>query len=96
MSGSLSGTCAATQGIGYWASHGESDTTITISNGEAARDEFVHQNHCSAQTTPVPPERCVSYQGCDSGYPVTWCPFDGVHEPPPFSGEGIWGFFRQF
>lgn len=96
MSGSLSGTCSGTQGIGYWASHGESDTTITISNGEAARDEFVRRNHCSAQTKPVPPERCVSYQGCDTGYPVTWCPFDGVHEPPPFSGEGIWGFFRQF
>jgi hypothetical protein len=38
----------------------------------------------------------VNYQGCDTGYPVSWCEFDGVHEPPPFSGEAIWAFLSQF
>jgi polyhydroxybutyrate depolymerase len=97
MSGSLQNGCPeGGQHIAYWSSHGTSDTTIDISQGEAARDAFVQRNHCQAGTTPTEPSGCVSYQGCDSGYPVDWCPFDGAHEPPPFSGSAIWAFLSQF
>lgn len=97
MSGSLQNGCpAGDQQLGYWASHGTMDTTIPIANGEKARDEFVKRNHCQMDTVPAEPDGCVSYQGCDEGYPVTWCPFDGIHEPPPFSGPAIWSFLAQF
>jgi polyhydroxybutyrate depolymerase len=97
MSGSLQNGCPeGGQHIGYWASHGTSDTTIAISQGEAARDEFVQRNHCQTDAMPTEPDGCVTYQGCDSGYPVDWCPFDGAHEPPPFSGSAIWAFLSQF
>ena len=96
MSGEISGTCSGTQPIAYWSSHGTSDPTINISNGQAARDAFVTRNHCTSQTTPGSPSGCVNYVGCDAGYPVIWCPFDGVHQPAPFGGTAIWAFFSQF
>jgi polyhydroxybutyrate depolymerase len=96
MSGSISGGCTGTQPIAYWASHGTSDPTISISNGQAARNAFMTRNHCSTQTMAGSPAGCVNYQGCDPGYPVVWCPFDGVHEPAPFAGSAIWTFLSQF
>jgi hypothetical protein len=38
----------------------------------------------------------VSYQGCDAGYPVTWCEFDGTHQPPSFGTSAITVFFKSF
>jgi poly(3-hydroxybutyrate) depolymerase len=99
MSCSLSASNCGTGGehIAYWSSHGEEDTTINISNGEAARDEFAKRNGCSMDDpAPSGSDGCVSYQGCDEGYPVNWCPFTGIHEPPPFSGPAIWAFLSQF
>jgi len=96
MSGQISGSCTGTQPIAYWASHGKSDPTINISQGEAARDAYATRNHCTTQTAAGSPAGCVSYQGCDTGYPVTWCPFAGVHEPAPFAGTAIWAFLSQF
>jgi poly(3-hydroxybutyrate) depolymerase len=97
MSGSIQGTCAGSQPIAYWASHGTKDTTIPIANGEAARDVFVTRNGCN-ETGAVTgtPAGCVNYAGCTDGHPTTWCTFDGVHEPPPFAGQAIWAFFSQF
>ena len=97
MSGSLQNGCpAGGQHIAYWSSHGTNDTTIDISLGEAARNEFVQRNHCKTDTAATQPSGCVAYQGCDAGYPVNWCPFDGTHEPPSFSGSAIWAFLSQF
>jgi poly(3-hydroxybutyrate) depolymerase len=97
MSGSLQNGCPANDhSIAYWASHGTMDTTIDISKGEEARDEFVKRNKCSMTTMPTTPDGCVAYQGCADGYPVNWCPFDGIHQPPPFSGPAIWAFLSQF
>jgi poly(3-hydroxybutyrate) depolymerase len=101
MSGELptaanAGTCDGNHPIAYWASHGTSDPTIPIANGQAARDEFRSRNHCSTQTTPGDREGCVDYQGCDPGSPTTWCTFAGVHEPPPYAGEAIWAFLSRF
>ena len=84
------------QPLAYWGSHGMSDPTINFTNGEAARDSYRTRNHCSATTTAGTPSGCVSYSGCDAGYPVAWCPFDGVHEPHPMAGTAIWAFLSQF
>jgi hypothetical protein len=96
MSGEIQGTCTGAHPIAYWASHGMSDTTIPIASGQMARDEFVSINHCGSQTIAGSPDGCVNYQGCDDGYPTTWCPFDGIHQPPPFAGTAIWSFLSQF
>jgi polyhydroxybutyrate depolymerase len=92
MSGQISGTCPTGNHIAYWASHGTSDQTISISNGQAARDEFAKRNHCGTQTSSPDTNNCVTYQGCDQGYPVVWCTFSGAHEPAPFAGAAIWQF----
>jgi hypothetical protein len=52
----------------------------------------VKRNHCGTQTSAADANNCVTYQGCDQGYPVTWCTFSGVHEPAPFAGPEIWQF----
>jgi dienelactone hydrolase len=96
MSGQISGTCSGSHPIAYWASHGMSDPTINISNGEAARDKFVSIDKCSSTTAAADANGCLAYQGCMAGDPVVWCPFDGVHEPPPFAGPAIWSFLSQF
>jgi hypothetical protein len=96
MSGEIMNGCPDTRPMPYWASHGMSDTTIDISNGEAARDTYIQRNHCTTQTTPGSPTGCVNYQGCDPGYPVIWCPFAGMHEPPSFAGTAIFAYLSQF
>jgi poly(3-hydroxybutyrate) depolymerase len=89
--------------------HGTEDTVVSIDGGRRGRDEFVGRNHCTMETTPVEgsvwcdgipdnrqPCACVSYNGCDEGYPVIWCEFNGPHTPAPNSGATIWNFFAQF
>jgi poly(3-hydroxybutyrate) depolymerase len=95
MSGSLS-TCPGTTPIAYWSVHGTDDPTISLTQGEAARDEFVSRNGCDGTTMPSTPEGCVAYQGCTEGHPVSFCTFEGVHVPAPFAGTAIWAFFAQF
>jgi polyhydroxybutyrate depolymerase len=92
MSGSLPSPCPAGRPIAYWAAHGTSDTTIRMSEGQAARDEFVERNHCGTPTSSPDEHNCVTYPGCDQGYPVTWCTFAGAHDPAPFAGPAIWKF----
>jgi polyhydroxybutyrate depolymerase len=92
MSGRLPTSCPDSQPLAYWASHGTNDTTIPIANGEAARDSYVKRNHCTTQTSTPNSNNCVTYQGCDAGYPVIWCTFPGVHDPAPFAGPEIWSF----
>jgi len=96
MSGEIMGTCSGNTPLAYWSSHGMSDPTIPIAMGVAARDEFRRRDHCSADSTPGSPAGCIDFSGCDAAHPVTWCPFDGVHEPPPFAGQAIWAFFSRF
>jgi poly(3-hydroxybutyrate) depolymerase len=96
MSGSPQSPCSDTMPIAYQGSHGTNDTTITIANGRMVRDAFRMRNHCTTTTVADTQAGCVTYQGCDPGKPVSWCEFDGVHQPPPFSGDMLWRFFSQF
>jgi poly(3-hydroxybutyrate) depolymerase len=96
MSASLPSNCSdAGKPLAYWGSHGTSDPTINISQGQAVRDSFVKRNGCKSTTTPGDRAGCVSYDGCAAGAPVAWCTFDGVHEPPTFAGDAIWKFMSQ-
>jgi poly(3-hydroxybutyrate) depolymerase len=96
MSASLPSNCSgAGKPLAYWGSHGTSDPTINISQGEAVRDSFVKRNGCKSTTTPGDRAGCESYDGCAAGAPVVWCTFDGVHEPPTFAGDAIWKFMSE-
>ena len=89
-------TCTPSHTIAYWASHGMSDTTIDIKNGQMVRDKFASTNHCTGPGSTADANGCTTYQGCDAGYPVVWCPFAGIHEPAPFAGAAVWKFLSQF
>jgi poly(3-hydroxybutyrate) depolymerase len=99
MSGALYnfGTACKSHPIAAWITHGDADTTVDISGDETARDQFLADNHCGTTTTAVTPSPCVSYSGCDSGYPVVWCEVAGEgHTIPSFAASGIANFFAQF
>jgi poly(3-hydroxybutyrate) depolymerase len=99
MTGGLNAApnCTGTgHAIAMWGSHGISDTVVPIADGRSARNKILQQNHCGTTTTPIDPSPCVSYQGCDAGYPVTWCEFSGAHETPSFGSSAIAAFFKQF
>ena len=83
--------------IAMWGSHGLNDTFVPIADGRAARDKILQQNHCGTTTVPNSADAsCVDYQGCDAGYPVTWCEFNGTHMPPSFGTSAITAFFKSF
>jgi poly(3-hydroxybutyrate) depolymerase len=82
--------------VAVWMSHGTNDTqipTVTFEDGQDSRDHWKSANHCSDQTESVWPGPCVAYKGCDEGYPLHWCAFDGAHVVPAFAPWGIWYFF---
>jgi polyhydroxybutyrate depolymerase len=82
--------------VAAWLAHGTQDMTVAFDAGQASRDFWVKANHCSNTTMPTTPTECVAYQGCDPGYPVDWCTFDGGHTVVSFEPLGIWAFLQQF
>lgn len=97
MSGALYSGCKnGTHAVAMWGSHGLSDNVVPIADGRAGRDAILKRNHCGTETVATTPSPCVSYQGCDSGYPTTWCEFEGSHAPPSFAAAAIVDFFKQF
>lgn len=103
----VSGCENGSQPVAYMGFHGDADSVVSISGGEAARDVFIERNGCGAATPSdsnwcdlaggnYEPCTCTSYEGCQEGYPVTWCEFSGNHMVAPNSGETIWNFFAQF
>jgi polyhydroxybutyrate depolymerase len=99
MAGSLYSTlgCKGTgPHVAMWGSHGLSDNVVPLKDGQAARDKILNQNHCGTMTTPVDPSPCVRYEGCDPGYEVTWCEWNGQHGIPNFGSAAVAAFFKTF
>jgi hypothetical protein len=65
-------------------------------DGRSALKKILQQNKCGTSTTPVDPSPCVKYQGCDQGYDVTWCEWDGPHGIPSFGSASVAAFFKSF
>jgi len=82
--------------IAMWGAHGTSDSVVPLEDGQAALAKILQQNHCGTETVPVEPSPCVKYQGCDPGYDVTWCEWNGDHGIPSFGSAAIAQFFLQF
>lgn len=81
--------------VAAWISHGESDATVPLSEGVAARDRWVKLNGCGGRTHATTPGACVAYEGCSEGRPVVYCPFPGGHYPlPDTTRQAIWDFFK--
>lgn len=97
LSGALYSGCGnGTAPIAMWGSHGTADDVVPIDDGRAGLQEVLDRNHCGTETTPTSPDNCVTYSGCDEGYPVTWCEFDGGHGPQRWQTQPLWEFFSQF
>lgn len=99
MSGSLWSGCASSNyKVAALFTHDKGDDTVPYSAGEAARDEFLKRNHCSATTVPVGSNGCVEYQGCDADKPVVWCATTklGHWYPQSFSAQESKSFFDRF
>lgn len=110
--GLLSGCEGGNDSVAYLGIHGVSDPVLPIAMGRELRERFVRNNGCTNTTTPEPAVGSgthikTSYEGCKSGFPVTWIAFDGGHSPIPVDGglddgkkswtpEEIWKFFSQF
>jgi hypothetical protein len=43
---------------------------------------------------PVDPAPTVEYAGCDAGFAVRYCEYDGEHNLPAYAPKGIWDFFK--
>jgi poly(3-hydroxybutyrate) depolymerase len=97
MAGALISGCEdGSAPVAFWGSHAPGDSVVGIDQGRQGRDEFLQRNGCDTQTQPAEPDGCVAYQGCASGYPVTWCEFSGDHYTPDFAPDATWDFFSQF
>lgn len=110
----LSGCEGGKDPIAYIGFHSISDPRCGIAGGRALRDRFVQNNGCTPQNPPQPvglTHVITEFQGCDEGYPVVWCEFDGGgHTPAPMDGstndsgggdrtwtkDEVWKFFTQF
>lgn len=104
---SVSGCANGTKPVAYMGFHGVDDTVVTLDGGQKARDVFVSRNGCGMPKASdsnwcqlagnqYQPCECKTYDGCDDGYPVTWCEYKGGHMVAPNSGQTIWDFFAQF
>ena len=97
QSGFPTAPCKPTHPIAVWQTQGDQDPVVTPANAAMARDTYIKLNHCMSTTKPVEPMPCVSYDGCDAGYPVVWCSVAGEgHAIPRFSSSAIAAFFKQF
>jgi poly(3-hydroxybutyrate) depolymerase len=85
------GTCQGEFAV--WMSQGNADMSLT--SGRAARDFWAKRNNCSpAMPIAVDPAPCTEFVGCDAGFAVRYCEYDGDLNLPAFAATGLWGFFK--
>ena len=103
----MSGSCTPTVPIGFYASHGTSDSVLIYSGGVTLAQNFAAANGCTwATPTAVTSGAhvCTNESGCSSGHPVEFCSFNGNHTAYPDSGSSstswgppeVWNFLSQF
>lgn len=92
--GPPSGSCVGQPAV--WISHGNADSTVSISSGRRARDFWASRNHCNVSSSkPVDPPPTVEYLSCDPGSAVRYCEYEGSHNLPRYAPKGIWDFFKS-
>lgn len=89
------GGTTCTGQVAAWLAHADNDETVDFSSGEGSRDHWAEANGCdTGDAQAVTPDGCVSYGGCDAGYPVHWCVYHEGHDWADFAPEGMWNFFN--
>lgn len=73
------------------------DAADGLAGSEQSRARALKTNNCSNQTVPINPSPCVDYQGCDVGYPVTWCQTSGKghSRQDNLAPQVFWDFFKR-
>lgn len=93
----MEASCKPARPIAAWISNGADDTLVDPDGAAVLKDILVTTNHCETTSSPVEPSPCVTYAGCDAGYPVTWCLVEGQgHAIPNYGSKSIAAFFKQF
>jgi polyhydroxybutyrate depolymerase len=76
-----------------WMSQGNIDPAVA--SGRANREFWGKHNKCdTSMSTPVDPMPCVEFAGCDVGFAVRYCEYDGDLGLPSFAAAGVWEFFK--
>jgi hypothetical protein len=79
--------------LAVWITQGNADTMLGA--GRANRDYWAGRNGCDIATSiPVDPNPCVEYAGCNAGFAVRYCEYDGDLGLPAFAATGLWEFFK--
>jgi len=95
--GPIAATSCSSPKVASWLVHGSLDTVVTVDRGKYSRDFWLSRNGCGAEYSPVSPEPCVQYEGCDEL--VLWCEHNESvfygHGWPTFVAQGIWTFFSS-
>lgn len=81
--------------VPVWIEYGLQDPYLEAFE-KPSRDFWIARNHCGSSASPVPPEPCKLYQGCDAPFPVTSCEWNGGHDWPPFGPAGVWRFIDSY
>jgi len=93
--------------IAWMQSTGMSDTTCPWVQGNSTTNgakyiaiEHGTDNGCTVPN-PIPTWTsgnmlCNDFAGCDPGYPVRVCTFNGGHSLPPGAADWMWTFITQF
>lgn len=91
--GPPSGTCVGE--LAVWVTQGNAD--MSVQSGRSNRSFWAKHNRCDdvSMSSPVDPAPCVEYLGCDPGFPVRYCEYDGNLDLPSFAASGLWAFFKQ-
>jgi polyhydroxybutyrate depolymerase len=93
----MEASCKPARPIAAWISNGAADTVVDPDGAAVLKDILVKTNHCQTTSSPIEPSPCVTYAGCDAGYPVTWCLVEGQgHAIPNYGSKAIAAFFKQF
>jgi poly(3-hydroxybutyrate) depolymerase len=81
--------------VPVWTAYGLQDPYLGPYE-RPSRDFWLSSNHCGASAFPVSPDPCMTYAGCDRGFPVISCEWAGGHAWAPFGDIGVWDFFASF
>jgi poly(3-hydroxybutyrate) depolymerase len=77
-----------------WLAQGNMDP-MTLAAGRGNRDFWAGRNACDTRMPqPVSPSPCVEYAGCNAGFAVRYCEYDGDLGLPSFAASGVWSFFK--
>lgn len=80
--------------VAAFIGHGQSDTQVPHSQGEASRDLWHELAGCAETSTVVLPDGCVAYDGCTAEAPLTWCSYDARHMFDGIYAEAAVALFR--